>query len=278
MPNLSPYIMCLAAVLVAEYAHGAPPQEVALQAATNLPPALTEVGIDQHLGEELPLDAEFTNEAGQTVRLGDYFGERPVLLTFVYYECPMLCTLVINGVVDSLRELPFEPGRDIEMVTISIDPGETPDLAVAKKANYLEQLGKDGAEQGWHFLTGSEESISKVTEAAGFRYIYNEESDEYAHASGIMVVTPEGQLSHYFFGIEYPSRDLRLALVEASDGKIGSPVDQLLLFCYQYDAATGKYSPAIMNFVRAGCALTILTIGILVVGSIRREAKPGTKP
>jgi protein SCO1/2 len=246
---------------------------VPARAEEELPPLLKDVSIEQNLDAQLPLDLTFTDESGSEVKLGAYFSEKPVLLTFVYYECPMLCTLVINGVVEALKPMELEPGKDFTIVTVSIDPGETPELAAAKKANYIEMYGREGANEGWHFLVGTEENIAKLAGAAGFRYAYNEETDEYGHASGIMLATAGGRLSHYFYGMQYPTRDLRLALVEASEGKIGSPVDRILLFCYHFDPVSGQYSLAVMNLVRAGAALTIAALASFMGVMFRREKR-----
>ena len=235
------------------------------------PEALNRAGFDQKLNAQLPLDVEFRNEAGATVKLGDYFGQKPVLLNLAYFNCPMLCTLVINGVVESARSLAFTPGQEYEIVTISFDAREGHELAAAKKANYLKDLQRPGAEQGWHFLTGDEASIKAVTDAVGFRFAWDEKSKEFAHASGIMVATPSGRLSHYLYGVVYPPRDLRLALVEASAGRIGSPVDQLMLFCFHYDPVAGKFSAAVMRLVQAGCIVTVLAMGSFLVLMFRRE-------
>jgi protein SCO1/2 len=235
------------------------------------PEALNRAGFDQKLNAQLPLDVEFRNEAGATVKLGDYFGQKPVLLNLAYFNCPMLCTLVINGVVESARSLAFTPGQEYEIVTISFDAREGHELAAAKKANYLKDLQRPGAEQGWHFLTGDEASIKAVTDAVGFRFAWDEKSKEFAHASGIMVATPSGRLSHYLYGVVYPPRDLRLALVEASAGRIGSPVDQLMLFCFHYDPVAGKFSAAVMRLVQAGCIVTVLAMGSFMFLMFRRE-------
>lgn len=234
---------------------------------------LEKVSIRQNLNAQLPLDAVFKDEDGRTVKLGDYFGKRPVLLVFAYYECPMLCTLVLNGIVRVLNGVTLTPGKDFDVVAVSFDPRETPELAGKKKANYLKEYHQKGTEPGWHFLTGEEPEIRRVTDAAGFAYAYDPASKEYAHASAIYVVTPQGRLSHYFFGIEYAARDLRLALVEASQGKIGSLVDQLLLFCFHYDPVSGKYSVMIMRLVRIVGALTLLGMAAAIILMIRRERK-----
>ncbi len=235
------------------------------------------VRFEQKLNEQVPLELTFQDEAGRTVPLGDYFGQKPVILVFAYYDCPMLCTLVLNGLLDSLQEISFNPGQEFEVVTISIDPNETPELAADKKDVYLTMYGRPGVENGWHFLTGDESSIQPLAEAAGFFYQYDAERDEYAHPTGIMILTPAGKIARYFYGIKYPPTDVRLGLVEAAAGQIGSPVDQLLLTCYHYDPALGKYNVVIMDVIRlAGLSTT----GILaaVIGAFfwrERRKKPG---
>ena len=231
--------------------------------STGLPVALRDVGIDQKLDQQLPLDLVFHDESGQDVKLGQYFGQRPVVLAFVYYDCPMLCTQVLNGMVTSFRVLPFQVGKEFDVVTVSFDPRETSSLATSKKhvyINYLPEKMRPAAMNGWHFLTGDQANIAKLTEAAGFRYHYDEATKQFAHASGIMVTTPQGKLSRYFYGVEYAPRDLRLGLIESSANKIGSPVDRLLLYCYHYDPATGKYGAAVMKVMRIAGVLTVLAI------------------
>jgi protein SCO1/2 len=235
------------------------------------PPALREVGFDQHLGETLPLDLAFRDETGRAVRLGDYFGKRPVVLSLVYYECPMLCTLTLNGLVSALGVLPWTPGQEFELVTVSFDPRETPAQATAKKKAYLGRYHKPEAAAGWHFLTGDEAALRALTKAVGFRYAWDGASQQFAHPAGLVVATPDGRLARYLFGVEYAPKDLRLALLEASEGKVGSPVDQLLLFCYQYDPATGRYGAALMRVLRAGGVLTLLALGGFFVISLRQE-------
>jgi protein SCO1/2 len=234
---------------------------------------LSKVDIEQKLDGQLPLDAVFRDETGAAVRLGDLYGERPVLLAFVYYGCPMLCTLVLNGVVRVLNGVTLTPGKDFDVVAISINPDETPEMAANKKAVYLKEYHRKGTEAGWHFLTGEESEIRRATDAAGFKYVYDPASKEYAHASAIYVTTPEGRLARYFFGIEYPARDLKLALVEASKGKIGGLVDRILLFCFHYDPVTGKYSLMIMRLVRIAGVLTILGMAAAIILMTRRERK-----
>ena len=243
--------------------------------STGLPKALSEVRIEQKLDQQLPLDLVFRDESGQQVKLGQYFGQKPVVLAFVYYDCPMLCTQVLNGMVTSFRVLPFQIGNEFDVVTVSFDPRETSALAAAKKKVYLDYLPEKmraGANSGWHFLTGDQASITQLTDAAGFHYRWDEETKQFAHASAIMVTTPHGKLSRYFYGIEYAPRDLRLGLIESSANKIGSPVDQLLLYCYHYDPATGKYGAAIMRVMRIAGVLTIL--GILAMLLLLKARNP----
>jgi protein SCO1 len=241
-------------------------------AADEKPDILRNVGFDQRLGAQVPLDLAFRDETGSPVKLGDYLGDKPVLLVPAYYECPMLCTIVLNGVTSALRALPFDVGREFRVVTFSFNPHETSELAAAKKATYIEDYRRPGAAAGWHFLTGDEPSIAALTQAIGFRYAWDEASKQYAHASGIVVLTPGGRISHYFFGVEFSPRDLRLALVEASGERIGSLVDQLLLFCFHYDPATGRYSRVALNAVRAGGVLTLAALVGFVVLMLRRDA------
>lgn len=231
------------------------------------PPAaiLNEVGIDQKLNQSLPLDLSFRNEAGAAVPLGHYFGTKPVILVFVYYECPMLCTLTLNGLVRSLRAMSFNAGQDFDVITVSFDPKESPKLAAAKKLTYMDEYRRPGTESGWHFLTGDAISIEQLTRAAGFRYKYDPRVQQWAHATGILVLTPEGRISRYFYGVEYSTRDLRLSLIEASNHRIGSLTDQVLLYCYQYDPETGKYGIAIMAILRIAGIITVLALGGFIV-------------
>jgi protein SCO1/2 len=236
-------------------------------------PILREVGIDQKLGGRVPLDTRFTDETGRDVPLGDYFGRRPVVLALVYYECPMLCTQVLNGLVGSLEALSFLPAREFEVVIVSFDAGETPALAAAKKATYVRRYGRPEAAPGMHFLTGRPEAIAALTEAVGFRYAYDPAIDQYAHPAAITVLTAEGRVSRYLFGIEFAPRDLRLALVEAADDQIGGVLDQALLFCYHYDPETGTYGFAVMNLIRLAGLLTVGLTGAFIVLSLRRERR-----
>jgi protein SCO1/2 len=244
-------------------------------APTGLPSALKEVGIDQKLNQPLPADAVFKDETGNEVKLGSYFGKRPIVVSLVYYDCPMLCTQVLNGMIASFKTLSLNPGQDFDVISISFDPRETPALAASKKntyVNYLPASKRAGADTGWHFLTGNEENIRRVTEAIGFRYRFDQSTNQFAHASAIYVVTPEGKLSHYFYGIEYAPRDLRLGLVEASQNKIGSAVDQLMLYCYHYDPETGKYGAVVMNMIRLGGVITVFGIGLLLLVLRKRNS------
>lgn len=253
---------------------GATPPSQSAPAAQNTPSILRDVGIDQRLGESIPLDLRFRDETGRDVRIGDYFGEgKPVILSLVYYECPMLCTQVLNGLASALDIVTMDAGKEFTVLTVSFNPRETSELAAAKKKNYLERYTRPGAEEGWHFLTGDSASIAALTHAAGFRYSWDPEINQYAHASGITVLTPRGVIARYFFGIEYSPRDLRLSLIEASENKIGTPVDHLLLYCYQYDPVTGKYGAVALNMVRTGGVATIVCLGAFLFFSLRAERR-----
>jgi len=255
--------------------YGARPEQGSV--STGLPKVLLNVGIDQRLNEQVPLDAVFKDEQGREVRLGEFFKGKPVVLSLVYYACPMLCNQVMNGELGAFRQISFNIGEQFEVVTVSFDPRETPDLAVAKKTTYVKAYNRPGAEAGWHFLTGDAANIKRLTEAVGFRYIWDEQTKQFAHASGIMVLTSEGKLARYFYGIEYPPKDLRLGLVEASQNKIGTPVDALMLYCYHYDPATGKYGVVIMNVIRvAGVVTLVLIVGMLL--AMRRRSRPVAGP
>jgi protein SCO1 len=242
-----------------------------VQTAGVRPALLRDVGLDQKLGSSIPLDLTFRDEHGRAVALRQFFGEKPVILTLVYYQCPMLCTEVLNGLLRSTKELPLEVGKDFAIVTVSIDPSERSVLAEVKHELYTGLYGRPGGPQGWHFLTGDEAQIKTLAQAVGFRYAYDSASGQFAHPSGIMLLTPEGTLARYFYGIRYPSRDLRLGLVEASQGAIGSPVDQILLYCYHYDPATGTYGLLISRVIKAAGALTVLSLGLVIAILFRRE-------
>jgi protein SCO1 len=244
--------------------------------ASAIPAPLREIGFDQHLDEQLPLDTPLRDEAGRGVRLADYFGKRPVVLVFAYYDCPMLCTLAINGLSSALNVLSLKPGADFEIVTVSIDARDTPASAASKKSGYLERYKRPGAADAWHFLTGDQPSIDRLTHAAGFRYAWDQDTKQFAHPTGIIVLTPDGRMARYLFGIEYGPRDLRLAIVEASSGKIGSPVDALLLYCYHYDPMTGRYGLVIMRAMRIAGATTVLALGGFVFVMVRNERRRGS--
>ncbi len=231
-----------------------------------------DVGIEQRLGERLPLELRFTDEAGRERPLGDFFGQRPVVLALVYYECPMLCTQVLNGLIEAAGVMPLELGADFRVVTVSIDPLETPELARRKKASYVEAYGRGDAD-AWHALTGDEPAIEALAEAVGFRYRYDPDIDEYAHAAAIYVTTPDGRLARYFFGIEYAPRDLRLGLVEASDGEVGGLVEAFMMLCYHYDPLTGKYGFAVMSVIRLLGLATVGAIVAFLVISLRRDRR-----
>lgn len=241
--------------------------------AAELPAAIREIGFDQNLGRMLPLDVEFKDEQGRTVTVGDYFGKRPVVLSFVYYGCPMLCLESLSSLAATLGVLSETPGEDFEVVSVSIDPRETPAMALEKKGHYVERSGRPSIARGWHYLTGTEENIQRLTKAAGFRYVFDEATQQYAHPAGIVVATTEGKVSRYLFGIDYGPRDLRLAVLDASAEKVGSPLARALLYCYHYDVATGRYSLAIMRIVRAAGAATVLALGTLIFVWTRRERR-----
>ena len=235
------------------------------------PDLLKDVGIDQKLGQQVPLGLAFRDENGKTAQLSQYFGQKPVILSLVYFNCPMLCTQVLNGQEAAMKGLPMEVGNQFEAVTVSIDPSDRPVLASVKKQMYAGMYGRPGAAEGWRFLTGDEAQIKQLANAVGFHYAYDPDSKQFAHASVIMVLTPDGKVSKYFYGIQYSPRDLRLGLVEASARKIGTPVDSILLFCYHYDPNTGKYGLLISRLIQAGGALTVLVIGISMLVLFRRE-------
>ncbi len=241
--------------------------------AEAMPPVLRDVAFDQHLDAQIPSDLSFRDEKGRVVHLRDYFGQRPLVLALVYYDCPMLCTQVLNGLVANLRMLSFDAGRQFDVITVSFDPREKPPLAAAKKVTYLERYARPGAAEGWHFLTGDAEEIKRLTQTVGFRYVYDEGTGQFAHPAGVMVLTPDGRISHYFFGIDFPARDLRLALVDASAGRIGSRVDQLLLYCYHYNPATGKYGLVTMRLVRLGGVATVTAMAAMILILRRRERR-----
>ena len=223
------------------------------------------IDFEQKLNEQVPLDVRLTDENAQIVTLDHYFGKRPVVLILVYYECPMLCTEVLNGALRVMQEMKLTVGKDFDVVTVSIDPGETPVMAMAKKNQYLKRYDREGAWDSWHFLVGEDAEVRRLADSVGFKYVYDPVTDQYAHASGIVVLTPTGKVSRYFYGVQYNEQDVRLGLVEASSNKIGTPVDKLLLYCYHYDPLSGKYNATVMNIVRL---LGVLTVVLLVLGIV----------
>jgi protein SCO1/2 len=232
---------------------------------------VSKIGFDQKLGDRLPLDRRFRDDSGRELSLGELFGRRPVILVPVYYRCPLLCNQTLNALTRSLRPLSIDAAKDFDVVAISIDPEETPELASKKKAAYLERYDRPGTDSGWHFLTGDRASIDAVTGAIGFRYSYNPQTKLYAHAAGIVVATPDGRLSRYYYGIDYPARDLQAEVTRAGAGEIGSPISGLLLFCYDYDAATGKYTLSIVRLTRVLGVATVLALGSFLFVMFRRD-------
>jgi protein SCO1/2 len=246
-----------------------PPGKAALERV----PLLKDVDIVQHLGAKIPLDLPFVDENGKDVTLAKYFGARPVVLALVYYECPMLCTQVLNGVYSSMEALPFTTGKEFDLLVVSFDPGDTPELAAKKKAAYFERYRRPGSDAGMHYLTGRQESITALTKAIGFKYVYDESIKQFAHPAAVTVLSKDAQISRYLYGIEFAPRDLRLALVDAGDGKVGTPVDQFLIYCYHYDPTSGKYGLAIMAVVRAAGILTVAILGISIFRNARRPQR-----
>jgi len=240
---------------------------------TAAPEILSKVGITQNLNAQVPRDLAFRDETGKSVQIGDYFGEKPIVLSLVYFDCPALCTEVLNGELRTVKAISLDLGKDFEAVTVSFEPKDTPQLARAKRDVYAGQYGRAGATDHWHFLTGDQSSIGALTNAAGFRYAYDASIRQYAHAAAILILTPDGRIDRYFYGVQYPARDVRLGLVEASQGKIGSLTDQALLYCYQYDPMTGKYGLVVMNVLRAAGGLTVLLLGLFLTVMFLRERR-----
>lgn len=241
------------------------------------PPGLKNVGIQQNLNQGIPADLAFTDDLGRSVHLGDYFGKRPLILNLVYYNCPMLCGEVLSGLEHSLSMMQFDVGQEFDVITVSFDPSETPEMAAKKKSEFLRRYKRAGSEQGWHFLVGKQDAIDALTKAAGFQYQYDAKTKQFAHATAILVLTPEGRIAQYYYGVEYPPKDLRLGLVEAGKGKIGNIVDQLLLYCYHYDPEQGKYSATILRVLRLAGVATMLCIGTLIFVMIRRGPAHGER-
>jgi protein SCO1/2 len=233
------------------------------------PPGLKNVGIEQHLNDQIPPDLVFQDETGKSVRLADYFGRKPLILNLVYYQCPMLCGEVLSGLESALRVLKFDVGKEFDVLTVSFDPKETSEMATAKKAEFLKRYGRPGAAEGWHFLTGTQSSITSLTKAAGFDYEYDPRTGQFAHATAIMVLTPEGRIAQYYYGVEFAPKDLRLGLVQASQNKIGSVVDEVLLYCYHYNPDTGKYSAIISRILKIAAGATIFALGTFLIVMFR---------
>ncbi len=263
------FVLCLAAGMAS-----AQPAMPSPSRAMVPPKSLTDkVGIDQNLGAQVPLDLKFRDESGQTVELSKYIHDKPVILTLVYYGCPSLCTMTLNGVAKSLKPISFDVGKEFEVVTVSFDPSEKPELAAEKKASYIKLYGRENAAAGWHFLTGDQPSIDALTKAVGFRYTYDEASQQFAHTTALILLTPEGKISRYFYGLEYSPRDIRLGLIEAADNKIGTISDVVLLMCYQYDPAKGKYGVAVFAVLRIMAVLTLAALGTFMFVMFRRERR-----
>ncbi|HXB20296.1 MAG TPA: SCO family protein [Candidatus Solibacter sp.] len=260
------------AASLAALAQAAPKGDLGQTSADQKPAILDQVGIDQRLNQQVPLDLSFVDENGQAVKLGQYFGQKPVVLSLVYYQCPMLCSQVLNGLTSSLNVLRFDIGREFDVVTVSFDPRDTPAAANETKQRMLKRYRRPGSEQGWHFLTGKKEQIDALTQAVGFRYAWDPEIQQYAHASGIMLLTADGHVAQYYYGIEYSPRDLRLGIVQTSQGKVGSLVEQVLLYCYHYDPAKGKYGAVIFNILRVSALAMILVLGGFMFLMFRRDA------
>ncbi len=278
-PALLSAAVCLVAASVEVCGQATAPQATSAPAEIRsrtepMPKELVGVGVTEHPNVQVPLDLEFKDESGRIVRLAEYFkGDRPVILTLNYFRCPMLCTLQLNGLIDALKRMEWTPGNEFRMVTVSFDPTETPTLARLKKQNYLEEYGRPAAAGGWAFLTGRQENIRKLTDTVGFAYRYDEEADQYIHAAALFVCTPDGRVSRYLYGVTFDPQTLRLSLVEAGQGKIGTTVDQVLLFCFHYDAAKGRYGPAAMNLMQSAAVLTLIVVGAVLGVFWRRERR-----
>jgi protein SCO1/2 len=234
------------------------------------PPGLKNVGIEQRLNEQIPPNLVFRDETGKQVRLADYFGKKPMILNLMYYRCPMLCSEVLVGLSGALRTMKFDVGKEFDVLTVSFDPKDTPEIATAKKADSLNRYKRPGAAEGWHFLTGPQESIDALTKAVGFEYQYDEKTGQFAHSTAIMILTPEGKISQYYYGVEFPPKDLRLGLIQASHNKIGTLADQVLLYCYHYDPNTGKYGAIISRMIQLSGGLTVLCLGTVLLVLFRR--------
>ncbi len=262
--SISAPIFLLAIALLALPAAAQMNNGVMSPPASTRPPRLENVGIEQHLDAQVPPDLTFRDDTGKAVKLGDYFGRKPLILNLVYYNCTMLCGEALAGLSSAMRLVKFDVGNEFDVITVSFDPRETPEMAAAKKKDYVGRYGRANAAAGWHFLTGQPESINTLTKIVGFQYQYDPKTNQYAHATAIMVLTPQGRISRYFYGVDFPPKDLRMGLVEASQGKIGNAVDAVLLYCYHYDPETGKYGAMVANILRLAAAATILLLGSLL--------------
>ncbi len=266
--------ICFSLFVCIGIAHTAYGYDPKVTVTNQMPPALKDIGIDERLGANLDLSLPFVDDTGQAVRLGQYFkSRRPVLLSVVYYNCPTLCNLHLNGVTDALRDIPWTAGQEFEIVTLSMDHTETADLAGPKKAAYVKSYGRENSINGWHFLTGTEENIKKLTDQIGFKFRWNEETQQYAHASAAVIVTPGGKISRYVHGIQPATKTLRLALIEASGGQVGTIVDQLLALCFHFDPKKSKYTLAAWKIMQAGAVLTLLVVGVLMIPAWIRERR-----
>ena len=276
-PTLFALLLIAAAAWGQGMHQGGMSQGIMSPPATVRPPGLKNVGIQQNLNQQIPGDLVFTDDLGRQVKLGDYFGQKPLILNLVYFTCPMLCGEELAGLESALRVLKFDVGKEFEVITVSFDPKDTPEAAARKKEEILRRYKRSGAERGWHFLVGQQASIDKIAKAAGFEYEYDAQTQQFAHSTAIMVLTPQGKIAQYYYGIDYPPKDLRLALVAASQEKIGNVVDELLLYCYHYDPEKGKYSATIMRILRIMGVATLLCLGALFFVMTRRGSGPGDR-
>ena len=271
-------ISFLACVNLSAWAQAAPKGELGQTPPNQKPSILDQVGIDQHLNQQIPLDLNFVDENGQPVELRQYFGQKPVIITMVYYQCPMLCSQVLSGLTGALNAMSsFNVGREFNVVTVSFDPRDTPQAARENKERYLKRYRRAGSDQGWHFLVGKKEQIDALAQALGFRYAWDAANQQFAHASAIMLLTSEGHIAQYYYGIEYAPRDIRFGIIEASKGRIGTVVDQVLLYCYHYDPTRGKYGAAIFNILRISALATVLVLGGFMFIMFRRERAPARR-
>lgn len=274
----TPCAMGVLILLIAGMAHGQGMGGGPMNPPPNVrPPGLKDVGIEQRLNEQIPPDLNFYDETGKSVKLGDYFGNKPLILNLVYYKCPMLCSEVLAGLTSAMKGMKFSVGKDFDVLTVSFDPRETPQDATASKAQYLKRYGRAGAVEGWHFLTGPQDSITALTKAVGFQYHFDQKTGQFAHSTAIMVLTPQGKIAQYYYGVEFPPSDLRLAMVQASHNKIGTVVDQILLYCYHYDVTAGKYNLVIFRVLRLAGVATMVLLGGFMIMMFRRDHLKGAE-